>query len=185
MSKNKNRSKIYGNLHELLILKLQSLYDVEQELVKVLSKLAKNASNEDLRMVFEDHLEETKGHALRLEEAMQLLDVEPKSERAAGIRGIAEDENWVIKHVRDERARDAALIAAAQYAEHYEMAGYAVALDWAELMGHGEVANLLLKNFEEEKAASQKLTDIARTGGINEKANDMEAEEAEAGIAYM
>ncbi len=165
----------YGNLHELLILKLQSLYDIEQELIKALPKMANNAHNEQLREAFESHLEETRIHSDRLEQAMEYLEVEPKKEKVAGIRGIAEDGSWVIKNVKDERARDAALIAAAQYAEHYEIAGYGSAAEWARLMGHTEVADLLETTLAEEEAANNKLTSLAE-GGINEEANDMEEE---------
>ena len=164
--------KAYGNLHELFILKLQSLYDIEQELVKVLPKLAKNATNDDLRAAFEDHLKETEDHVDRLEQAFELLDIEPGKERVEGIRGIAADGGWVMKHIRDEAARDAALIAAAQYAEHYEIAGYGTAREWAGVMGHVEVEELLAKTLEEEEASNQKLTELAQE--INEKANDME-----------
>lgn len=170
-----NAKQQYGNLHELLILKLQSLYDIEQELIKALPKMAKNAYNDDLREAFEMHLEETKTQVDRLEQAMEHLEVEPKKEKVAGIRGIAEDGSWVIKNIKDERARDAALIAAAQFAEHYEIAGYGSAAEWARLMGHSEVADLLEATLAEEEAANDKLTRLAE-GGINEEANDMEEE---------
>lgn len=171
--KKSSRSSEYGNLHELLILKLQSLYDIEKELVKALPKMAKNATSDELREAFENHLQETEGHVERLEQALRLLEVEPKAEKVAGIRGIAEDGSWVIKNVRDDAARDAALIAAAQYAEHYEMAGYGSAAEWARMMGHVEVEELLNKTLAEEKAANDKLTSLAE-GGINAEANDME-----------
>lgn len=169
----KKGKQAFGNLHELFILKLQSLYDIEQELVKTLPKLAKNASSDELRDAFETHLEETKMQVDRLEQAFELLDMEPKKEKVEGIRGIAEDGGWIIKNVRDDAARDAALIGAAQYAEHYEIAGYGTALEWAKLMGHDEVADLLQQTLDEEETANKKLTALAE-GGINERANDME-----------
>ncbi len=172
----------YGNLHELLILKIQSLYDVEQELTKALPKMAKNATSNELREAFEHHLEETNEHIVRLERAMVILGVEPKKEKVEAIRGIAEDGSWVIKNVRNNAARDAALIAAAQYAEHYEIAGYGSAAEWARLMGHSDVEELLNKNLAEEEAANEKLTALAE-GGINEEANDME--EQKSGIASI
>jgi ferritin-like metal-binding protein YciE len=162
----------FDTLHGLFILKLQSLYDVEQELVKVLPKLAKNSSDEELQMAFKEHLKETEGHVRRLEKAFKILGVKPKKEKVEAIRGIAEDGSWVMKNVRDEAARDAALIGAAQYAEHYEIAGYGTACEWADLMGHTEVADLLKQTLEEEEAADEKLSSLAE-GGINEEANDM------------
>lgn len=171
----------FQNLHGLFILKLQSLYDVEQELTKVLPKLAKNASNKELKAAFTEHLKETEGQIKRLERAFKILDETPRKERVEGIRGIAEDGSWVLKNVKDDAARDAALIGAAQYAEHYEMAGYGTAIEWARIMEHDEVADLLEQTLVEEEAANQKLTALAESG-INEEANDMEESEKKEGI---
>lgn len=176
-SKQAKKGGSYGTLHELLILKLQSLYDIENEIVKALPKMAASARNAELRQGFKTHLEETRTQADRLLQAMEHLNVTPKKEKAAGIRGIAEDGSWVIKNVKDAKARDAALIAAAQYVEHYEIAGYTAALEWAELMGHDEVAALLQQNLSEEEATRDKLTALAE-GGINDDANDMQEDES-------
>jgi ferritin-like metal-binding protein YciE len=173
-----SRKDSFGNLHELFILKLQSLYDVEQELTKVLPKLVKHSSNQELKTAFREHLKETEGHVRRLEKAFKILDVTRKKEKVEGIRGIAEDGSWVMKHVKDDAARDAAIIAAAQYAEHYEIAGYGTAAEWADLMGHDEVADLLKETLAEEEAANEKLSSLAE-GGINEEANDMEERDTE------
>lgn len=180
-SASKGSKRDFGSLHGLFILKLQSLYDIEQELIKVLPKLAKNASHSDLKAAFTEHLKETKGQAQRLERAFKLLGEKVKKEKVEGIRGIAEDGSWVIKNVKDDAARDAALIGAAQYAEHYEMAGYGTACEWARLMGHDEVAELLEQNLAEEEAANEKLTSLAESG-INDEANDMEESEKRQGI---
>jgi ferritin-like metal-binding protein YciE len=163
----------FGNLHGLFILKLQSLYDIEQEIIKTLPKMAKNASNEDLKMAFEEHLKETKGQAGRLEKAFKILGEKVKKEKVEGIRGITEDGSWIIKNVKDNAARDAALVGAAQYVEHYEIAGYGTAAEWARLMGHDEVAELLEASLAEEEAANEKLTSLAESG-INDEANDMQ-----------
>lgn len=165
----------YKDLHELLVLKLQSLYDIEAELIKVLPKFAKAAASYELKEAFQMHLQETKSHILRLEDAMQLLNIEPKKEKVAGIRGIAEDGDRVAGRTT-MRARDAALIAAAQYAEHYEMAGYAAAREWAAMMDHPEVADLLDATLSEERAASERLTELAHNG-INQRAGGISMEE--------
>lgn len=172
----------YKNLHELLILKLQSLYDIESELVKALPKLARAATSYELKEAFESHLTETKGHVTRIEEAMRLLDVKPKKEKVNAIRGIAEDGDWIAGHTTSA-ARDAALIAAAQYAEHYEMAGYTAAREWAAMMDHQDVAYLLDTTLLEEQAASEKLAELAHNG-INQRAGGipMDEEPAEADI---
>jgi ferritin-like metal-binding protein YciE len=118
---------------------------------------------------------------------MRLLDVEPKKEKVAGIRGIAEDGDWVAGHTSPV-ARDAGLIAAAQYAEHYEMAGYSAAREWAAMMDHTQVADLLDATLMEEQAASEKLSELAHSG-INQRAGgipmDEEPEEAEARAIVM
>lgn len=165
----------YKNLHELLVLKLQSLYDIEVQLTLALPKLAKAANSRELKEAFEAHLIETKGHVTRLEEAMRLLDVKPKQEKVAGIRGIAEDGNWVAGHTTPV-ARDAALIAAAQYAEHYEIAGYTSAREWAAMMDHQAVADLLDATLMEEQAANEKLSELAHNG-INQRAGGIPMEE--------
>lgn len=177
-SQNKKGSggKSLDNLHSLFILKLQSLYDMEQELTKILPKLAKAATNRELRAAFTEHHKETENQVKRLERAFKHLDESPKKEKVEGIRGIAEDGSWVMKHIKDDAARDAALIGAAQYAEHYEIAGYGTACEWARLMGHDEVAELLEENLAEEEAANEKLTTLAESG-INEEANDMKERE--------
>ncbi len=165
-------------LHDLLISKMQALYDVENEIVKELPKMAKKASDEELREGFETHLEETKNQVKRLEKAFSLLGEKPKKLKSAAIRGMAEDASWGMTHIKGSEALDANLIAAAQYVEHYEIAGYGSAVEWAREMGHMEVADLLEETLEEEKATDKKLNMLA-TSKINERANDMEEETEE------
>jgi len=165
-------------LHDLLILKLKALYDVETQLTKALPKMAKKADNEDLRIVFEEHLEETETQVERLEECFKLLGIKPAKTKVEAIRGMIADAEWVMKNVKDPQARDAAMIGAAQYVEHYEIAGYGTAAEWAELMDHADVKALLGETLEEEDAADEKLSDLA-VGMINEMANDMDSEEEE------
>jgi ferritin-like metal-binding protein YciE len=157
-------------LHDLLLMKLRALYDVESELVKALPKMAKRATNPALRQAFEEHARQTKGHIGRLEKAFKLLDEKPKKLRSESIRGMIEDADWVMKNVQGKEAIDAGLIAAAQYVEHYEIAGYGSAQEWAELMRHDDVERLLAETREEEKQADIKLNELAMTG-INRAAN--------------
>ncbi len=163
-------------LHDLLILKLKALYDIETQLIKALPKMAKAANNEDLKSGFKEHLEQTKRHVERLEKAFDLLSMKPAKTLVEGIRGIIEDGEWIIKNIKDKNAIDAALIAAAQYAEHYEIAGYGTAAQWAELMGHDEVKNILGETLEEEKMTDEKLSALAKEK-INDQANTMYVEE--------
>lgn len=159
-------------------MKLQALYDIESELVSALPTMAKKAMDEDLSDAFASHFEETKGHKQRLERAFDILDKKPKKLKCEGIRGIIEDAEWVLKNVDDPAARDAGAIAAAQYAEHYEMAGYQSAVDWANLLGFNDIATLLQENLDEEKAASEKLSSLA-AGGIDQAAVGDDTEEDE------
>jgi len=172
--KNKSTKKVITTahpktLHQLLIVKLQVLHDVENQLIKALPKMAKAATDPALKDAFESHLEETKTHEQRIDEALELAGDERKHKmQSAAIRGLIDDAGWVIKNVKDIKARDANLITAAQYVEHYETAGYGSALAWAKEMGHEKIANLLEKTLAEEKAADNKLTKLAE-GGINKK----------------
>lgn len=155
------RNPKYETLHDLMILKLRSLYDVEREIIKALPKFAKAASNEKLREAFAEHLEETREHAERLEQIFELLNIPAKPERVEAVRGLAKDAEWIIKSVKNPAARDAVLIAAAQYVEHYEMAGYGSARAWADVMRHAEVSGLLQQTLDEEGNANKKLTTLA------------------------
>jgi ferritin-like metal-binding protein YciE len=140
-----------------------ALYDIESEIVKALPKMAKKANDPDFQQALESHLLETEEHVVRLEECFALLDAKPKKLKVDAIRGLVSDATWVTKHVEEGPALDANLIAAAQYVEHYEIAGYGTAAEWAKLMGHTEVADLLEQTLVEEKAADEKLTLLAET----------------------
>ncbi len=166
------------SLHDVFVIKLQALLDIEQELVKALPKMSKAASNQELKESFDEHLEETREHVKRLEEALSLLGEEPEPLKGDAIRGLIKDAEWVIENTKGDAAKDAHLIAAANFVEHYEMAGYESALSWAEEMDHDDVADLLRETLDEEEAASGKLQDLALSE-INPKANDSENESEE------
>jgi ferritin-like metal-binding protein YciE len=163
-------AKKYENLHELMILKLQSLYDVETVLLGVLPKMLKSSSDENLRAAFDKHLGETENHVTRIEQALNELKEKPRKEKVEAIRGLEKDAAWVVKNIKNDPSRDALLIATAQYVEHYEMAGYGTVLEWAELMEHSTVAGLIESTLGEEKAANTKLNELAKEG-VNQRAN--------------
>lgn len=160
-----------ANLKELLLDELRDLYSCEKQLVKALPKLAKASTSPQLREAFESHLEETQEHVTRLEKAFEMLDEPVKAKPCHGIMGIIEEGSELIKeHGKDKGpALDAGLIAGGQRAEHYEMAAYGTLRTWAEALGEDELADLLSATLEEEKAADQKLSQLAETG-INEAA---------------
>ncbi len=153
----------YETLHDLLILKLRSLHDIEREIVKALPKMAKAATDEKLREAFAAHLEESRAQVERLEDALRILNAPVGKSRVEAIRGLVADTDWVVKSVKNPQARDAILIAAAQYVEHYEIAGYGTARAWSDLMDHREVSELLQETLDEESAANEKLTKLAES----------------------
>lgn len=164
-------------LPDLFLQKLQVLYDVETNLVKALPQMSKHATNDDLKSAFEEHLEQTKGHVRRLEQIFSNLEETPKKLKSEAIKGLTNDAKWVMSHVQGSEALDANLISAAQYVEHYEIAGYGSALEWAREMGHEEAARLLEETLQEERDADAKLNDLAITG-INQTANELQPQEA-------
>jgi len=167
-----------ANLKELLVDELRDLYYCEKQLVKTLPKLAKASASPELRQAFEHHLEETEEHVTRLERTFELLDEPIRAKTCHGILGIIEEGSELIKeHGKDKGAfLDAGLIAGGQRAEHYEMAAYGTLRTWAEALGHDDVVELLSATLEEEKAADQKLSQLAEAG-INEAAKAGEQED--------
>jgi ferritin-like metal-binding protein YciE len=162
---------------------IRDLYNAETQLVKALPKMAKAASSEDLRTAFESHLEETQGHVERLERICEGLGIRPKGKTCKAMKGLIEEGAEVIETEGEPAAKDAALIAAAQKVEHYEIAGYGSARTFAELLGEDEAAKLLDETIAEEGAADKKLTEIAESGinveAANEGEDDEDAEEEE------
>ena len=160
-----------GTLHDAFIDELRDAYDAEKQLTKALAKLAKAASNTQLRDAFEMHREETQGHVERLEQVFESLDEKVRGKHCDGIAGIIEEGKSVMEEDFDETTMDACLIASGQRAEHYEMAAYGTLIAWAQAMGHTDAARLLQQTLDEEKAADKKLSGLAE-GGINRSAAD-------------
>jgi ferritin-like metal-binding protein YciE len=149
------------SLRDLYVEQLQDLYDSENQLIKALPKLAKAASSDGLREIIEEHLEQTKEQASRLEEIFSKLDESPKGKKCKGMEGLIKEGDEVLKEDMDDDVRDAAIIAAAQRVEHYEIAGYGCVKTYANLLGENEAAEELEEILEEEKEADQKLNAIA------------------------
>jgi ferritin-like metal-binding protein YciE len=171
-------------LHEMLVDEIKDLYHAEKQLTKALPKMAKAATHDDLREAFEMHLEETQEQITRLEEVFEALGEKVKAKPCPGMAGIIEEGNDTMKEDADGAVMDAALIAAAQRVEHYEIGAYGTCVEWARLMGHTEVVALLEQTLEEEKAADKKLTMLAESE-INQAAiaegGHEEGEEMESG----
>ena len=160
-----------GTLHDAFIDELRDTYDAERQLTKALAKLAKAATSPDLREAFETHLGETEGQIERLEQVFESLDERARGKHCDGIAGIIDEGKSIMEEDLDDTAMDACLIAAAQRAEHYEMAAYGTLIAWAKAMGHKQAESLLQETLDEEKAADEKLSGLAE-GGINQSAAD-------------
>jgi ferritin-like metal-binding protein YciE len=158
-------------LRELLIDELKDLYDAEHQLLKALPKMAKAAEHEELKTAFESHLEETKGHVEKLDSAFEALNETPKRKKCKAMEGIIAEGHELLEE------GDAALIAAAQKVEHYEIASYGTVAAWADLLGESDAAEFLGEILDEEKAADQKLTEVAESVVNAEETEDAEAVE--------
>jgi len=148
------------NLHKLFVHELKDLWSAENQLLDALPKMAEKADHPDLKKAFQDHLVETEEQAARLKTIFQQLDFEPGGHKCEGMEGLIEEGKDAMK-IEDANVRDAAMIAAAQRVEHYEIAGYGVASTYAEKMGHSEAANLLYKSLEEEGKTDRLLSRMA------------------------
>jgi ferritin-like metal-binding protein YciE len=149
------------SVNDLLLEELRDVYHAEKQLVKALPKMAKKAKSDKLRQAIEEHLEETKGQVERLEQAFEKLEVPTRGKRCEAMEGLIAEAEEVMEEITTPEVLDAAMIAAQQKVEHYEIASYGSARALAEALGHDEVAELLEQTLDEEKQADEKLNDIA------------------------
>ena len=156
-------------MDDLFVHQLQDIYYAEQQLVKALPKLADKATEKQLKQDFLLHLDETRIHVQRLEQVFKSLGLAVKAVDCPAIDGFIEETNEVTGEVADAAVLDAALINAAQAAEHYEIARYGSLIAWARQLGRNEIAALLQKTLEEEKMTDRKLTTLAE-GKVNLRA---------------
>jgi len=155
-------------LKELYIDELKDIYNAENQLVKALPKMAKAANSEELRTGFEEHLDQTRGHVQRLEQIFKELGEKPSGKKCKAMEGLVAEGAETMGQDYEDDVMDAALIAAAQRVEHYEIAAYGTVRTYAELLGEDTAVQLLEQTLEEEKETDQKLTDMA--GEINVRA---------------
>jgi ferritin-like metal-binding protein YciE len=149
------------DLNGLFLHTLKDIYYAERQITKALPQMAKKADNAKLKELFESHLGETKGQIERLEAVFKLLGEKAKGEECPAIEGIIDEAKELMSEIEDPETRDAAMIAAAQAVEHYEITRYGTLISWAELLGLEEASNHLRDNLDEEKDADSKLTRIA------------------------
>ena len=152
------------SVNDLLLGELRDIYHAEKQLVRALPKMAKKAKSDELRQAFEQHLEETKGQVERLDQVFQQLDARSSGKRCEAMEGLIEEAKEMMDEVTTPEVLDAAMITAAQKVEHYEIASYGSVCALAEALGHKDAARLLEETLNEEKAADQKLNQIALSG---------------------
>ena len=162
-------SRDIKTMDDLFVHTLRDIYYAEQQIVKSLPKMIDKATNPQLKRAFESHLGESKNHVGRVEKVFKMHGVDAKGVDCPAIDGILEEAETVAGEVADKQVLDAALIAAAQAVEHYEVTRYGTLIAWAKQLGRHDCASELHKNLEEERAADQKLTQLAEAS-VNPKA---------------
>jgi ferritin-like metal-binding protein YciE len=151
------------SLQDLFEHELKDIYHAEKQLLKALPKMAKGAMSDKLRQGFEEHLEQTQTHVERLEEVFSLMDVAARGKRCEAMEGLIEEGSTILQEEEESDVRDAALIAAAQKVEHYEIASYGTLCTYAEMLGLSEAKELLGQTLTEEKETDEKLTMLAES----------------------
>ncbi|ENZ8244750.1 ferritin-like domain-containing protein [Klebsiella aerogenes] len=157
-------------IEDIFIHLLSDTYSAEKQLTRALAKLSRASACEELQTAFSAHLEETQGHIERIDKLLEQNDqIRLKRMKCVAMEGLIEEANEVIEATEKNEIRDAALIAAAQKVEHYEIAAYGTLCTLAEQLGYKVAVKLLAETLEEEKDADMKLTDIA-VGHVNQDA---------------
>jgi len=170
-----------NSLRELLVEELRDIYDAEKRLTKALPKISKASSHDELKSAIDAHLEETREHVTRLEQAFDALDTPARAKTCAAMKGLIEEgDEHAGEDYADAGLKDAAIIGSAQRVEHYEIAAYGTAIAHAKLLELDDVVALLESTLEEEKAADSKLTEIAESVvNLDASAGDSDDEESE------
>jgi ferritin-like metal-binding protein YciE len=156
-------------MNDLFLHTLQDIYYAEHQIEKALPNMAAKASDKELKKGFQMHLRQTKGHIKRLDQVFKKLKEKPSGVKCPAIDGIIDEANDIVSDVSDKVVLNAALIAAAQAVEHYEITRYGTLAAWARALGRSDVARLIDANLKEEKATDKKLNGIAKRK-INRKA---------------
>lgn len=156
-------------LQDFLLQELRVLYSAENQILKVLPRMANSATSPELRKAFEDHIDETRVHVERLERVFEDMNVIPDGEESGAMQAILAEAEAVFLGEMPDPVKDAALIAAAQRVEHYEMAGYGCVRTYAGILGCEENMMLLNETLQDEGDADKRLTEIA-ANAVNERA---------------
>ncbi|RIK39828.1 MAG: ferritin-like domain-containing protein [Chloroflexi bacterium] len=169
------------NLEDLYVDQLKDLHNAEKQLVQALPKMAQAASSSELRQGFQRHLEQTRTHVDRLEQIFGRMGISPGNKKCEAMEGLIKEGEEAIQLQGDPNVRDAALIAAAQRVEHYEIAGYGTVRTFANQLGFNDDQQLLQKTLDEEGETDKQLTSLAEGGLFSTGINEEAAEPATAG----
>ena len=150
-------------MKQLFVHELKDLHDAENQILKALPKMAKKATHNELKTAFQEHERQTEEHVRRLEQVLDELGEKPGGVKCKGIRGIIAEGEESMKEVDDDDVRDAAMIAAAQRVEHYEIAGYGTARTYARMLGNENAARVLQSTLDEEGETDKRLTRLAES----------------------
>lgn len=154
---------------ELFVHTLQDIYYAEHQIKKSLPDMISKASDAELKKGFRMHLKQTDGHIKRLDRVFKMIKSVPQGTKCPAIEGILDEASEIIGEIDNKTVLNAALIAAAQAVEHYEITRYGTLVAWAKLIGRNDVAKILAMTLKEEKATDKKLGGIAKRK-INKKA---------------
>jgi len=157
-------------MEDLFLHTLKDVYYAENKIVSKLPRMIEKATNRELASGLKDHLQQTKGHVERLQQVFKKLDKKPESVDCPAIDGIIKEAEEISGEVSDKDVLDAAIIAAAQAVEHYEITRYGTLIAWAHQLGHDDVVRQLGATLKEEEQADKKLSTIAERKGVNRKA---------------
>lgn len=170
-------------LSDLYVEELRDLYNAEKQILRALPKIIKAASHDDLKEALESHRQQTEGHVTRLEQIFGELGKNAKGKTCHGMEGVLAEGAELLEEKPEPQVLDAGIISAAQRVEHYEIAGYGSVRTWAEQLGHENHASLLQQTLEEEKAADEKLTELAMQSVNEDAERDTEVERERASNA--
>lgn len=157
------------SLEDIFLQELQDMLSAERQITKALPQMVESASDEELKTGFEQHLQQTQEQVNRLEQVFEMFGRKPRAKKCVGMEGILEEGREFMEKINEPHLRDAAMIAAAQKVEHYEICAYGTLITWAEQLGQSDVAEILKETLAEEKQTDQKLSDLAKSH-VNEDA---------------
>jgi ferritin-like metal-binding protein YciE len=164
------------SLHDVYVHELKDLYSAEKQITEALPKMVQAASEKSLKEAFSRHLDQTQGHLQRVRQLLDEINVNPGNVKCHGMEGLLKEGEDIVNTSGSGTAKDAALIAAAQRVEHYEIAAYGAARSHAKLLGFKDAAHTLQQTLDEEGETDKKLTKLAEgswlTDGINKEAQN-------------